>query len=504
MDVHISLPPRGARTTAIHRQLASAIVDGVLAPGARLPATRELAAELGVARTTVSAAYDRLLAEGLVEARVGAGTFVADVRAAAAGGATTTDRAEARSIRQGISGSHSPADPCTAAALHPIPLIAELAADDDGLAPDPAPDRIRWDFAGGSPDPTLFPHADWRRLIAHHLRATSPYPGGYGDPTGLLELRVAIARHVRLSRAVAAEPDDVHVTLGAQHGLGLIARALLRPGDTVAVEEPGYPPVRAIFASLGARIEHVPVDAEGLRVDLLPPRARLVYATPSHQFPLGMPMTTPRRLALLAWAERHGAAVVEDDYDSEFRYGTRPLDSLHSLDRAGRVIHLATFSKSLAPGLRLGFLVAPPSLRAALRFLQRTERMSADPVPQAALADLLDTGVFAARARRSRRIYAERHRLLTAELGERMPDALRVIPSHAGLHLTAYLDAAFPRTAPRLAELAAAAGIRVTALDPFYARAPTANGLLLGFGRIPAADIPAGVAALARVTGSAR
>nr|WP_281360951.1 PLP-dependent aminotransferase family protein [Schumannella luteola] len=332
------------------------------------------------------------------------------------------------------------------------------------------------------------------------MRPTSPYPGGYGDPTGLPELRAAIARHVRLSRAVAADPDDVHVTLGAQHGLGLVARALLRPGDAVAVEEPGYPPVRAIFASLGVRVEHVPVDAEGLRVDLLPPRARLVYATPSHQFPLGMPMSTPRRLALLDWAERHGAAVVEDDYDSEFRYGTRPLDSLHSLDRAGRVIHLATFSKSLAPGLRLGFVVAPPGLRDALRFLQRTERMSADPVPQAALAELLDTGVFAARTRRSRRIYAERHRVLTAELVERMPNALHVIPSHAGLHLTAYLDAASPRSAPRLAELAAAAGIRVTALDPFYAGAPTANGLLLGFGRIPAADIPAGVASLARVT----
>ena len=212
----------------------------------------------------------------------------------------------------------------------------------------------RFDFRTGIPDATLFPYQSWRRLLVRQLRPAAVGLGAYGDPAGHPGLRQAIARHIGLARGVQAGAEEVVVTNGTQQAVDVVARVLLAPGDRVAVESPGYGPPRRLMASLGAEVLGVPVDDQGLVVEAIPPRTRLVYVTPSHQFPLGMAMSLPRRLALLAWAERHDAAVVEDDYDSEFRYGGRPIEPLQTLDGSGRVIYVGSFSKTLLPTCALG------------------------------------------------------------------------------------------------------------------------------------------------------
>ncbi|MFD5271669.1 PLP-dependent aminotransferase family protein [Streptomyces sp. NPDC058335] len=235
------------------------------------------------------------------------------------------------------------------------------------------------DFRVGLPDARLFPYDAWRPLIARELRPSAAGAVGYGDPAGHAGLPAALARHIGLSRGVRTGPDDVLVTTGTQQALDLIGRVMLEPGDRVAVEEPGYPPARLAFLAQGAEVTGIPVDAEGLLVDAIPPDTRAVYVTPAHQFPLGMPMSLRRRTALLRWARRHGAAVIEDDYDSEFRFGGRPVETLQSLDRDGHVIYVGSFSKVMLPSLRVGFLVAPAPLRTALRTAKYTRLAHSGP-----------------------------------------------------------------------------------------------------------------------------
>ena len=337
MEVHVSLVGRKDLTGEIYRQLRRAILDGRLPPGGRLPATRELARRLNVSRTTVTVAYDRLTGEGFITSRVGAGTFVSDGVAGPAG-------------RTGRPGG---AAPPAALGRYRGPAVFDKPAE--------------FNFRTGIPDATLFPYQSWRRLLARQLRPAAVGTGAYGDPAGHPGLRQAIARHIGLARGVQTGAEQVVVTNGTQQAVDVVARVLLAPGDRVAVESPGYGPPRRLLASLGAEVVGVPVDDQGLVVEAIPPRTRLVYVTPSHQFPLGMAMSLPRRLALLAWAERHDAAVVEDDYDSEFRYGGRPIEPLQTLDPSGRVIYVGSFSKTLLATLRLGFLVAPASLVGAVR-----------------------------------------------------------------------------------------------------------------------------------------
>ena len=301
-----------------------------------------------------------------------------------------------------------------------------------------------YDFSVGVPDPALFPFDTWRRLVSSELRAGANAPGRYADPAGLLALREAVSRYVGVSRSVLCDPEDVVVTNGTQHAIDLVCRVVLDPGDTVAVEDPGYPPAATLFAASGMRVAPVPVDEEGLVVEALPARARLVYVTPSHQFPTGAAMSLRRRVALVEWAQVHDALVVEDDYDSEFRFSSRPLEPLVNLDPSGRVCYVGSFSKTMLPALRLGFVVAPPSLRPALR----TARQLSDgfsPVPtQAALARFIDEGMLARHVRKASNAYARRHVAVLAAL-EPVP-GLRVVPSSAGLHLCARLPGAGPAT----------------------------------------------------------
>jgi GntR family transcriptional regulator/MocR family aminotransferase len=361
--------------------------------------------------------------------------------------------------------------------------------------------KPRYDFSAGVPDVRQFPFAEWRRSVSRALRGVV-LDGGYPDPAGRADLRAAIARFVSVSRAVKAGPDDVVVTHGAQQALDLIARVLVEPGTCVAVEEPGYPRARQVFASYGARIALVPVDDEGLVVSRLPDAARLVYVTPSHQFPLGMPMSLERRLALLHWAARRGAVIVEDDYDTELRFSGRPLEPMQSVDRVGRVLYVATFSKVMLPSLRLGFVVAPASLRPALVAAKRLADGGCAEHDQAALARFLDDGHLARHIRRTTREYAARRDAITAILARDFAPWLRVVPGAAGLHISAL---AGPKVdVERAVEIAAAKGVAVETLAAYYAKAPAQPGFILGYGAIPTARIAAGMKALLAAVRAAR
>jgi len=468
MDLAVDLDARGDRVGAIYRALLEAIRAGRLGVGDRLPPSRVLARDLGVARNTVATAYERLVAEGFLDSRVGDGTYVAGLAAPV------------------------PA-PRRAGALHPRAGWTFRALPVSGEHPVPP-----HDFRVGIPDAGLFPFDTWRRLVAAELRAGAHSPGTYAHPAGLPALRAAIVRSLALSRGVAAEPDEVIVTHGTQQALDLVARVLVEPGDVVAVEDPGYPFARELFASYGARVVPVRVDAEGLVVEEVPDGARLVFTTPSHQFPLGPPLSMARRTALLELANRQRIAIVEDDYDSEFRFTERPLETLHAMDRHGRVVYVGTFSKSLVPALRSGYLVAPASLREALLGARQLADGYGAPAEQAALAHFVADGMLARHLRRARATYAERRGLVIDGLQRLLGQRLELVPSAAGLHVTAtFHDEAVDDAA--VVAAAAEAGVAVEALSA-YAHGPgVPPGLVLGYGAAVTSSITPGLERLARL-----
>jgi len=475
MDLHIGLSGRGL-ADQIYRQIRAVILDGRLRPGEALPSTRELASRLSVSRNTVCTAYDRLVAEGYLCARAGARTYVSD------------------GIRTSLGDRPRPA----ASAVQPRTVWAAQPEPLDMSIPDEA-----YDFRPGVPDSRGFPFATWRALLADTLRASTAMTTSYGDPAGHPELRQAIARHIGVSRAVRVAADDVLVTSGIQQALDLIGRVLIEPGDVVAVEDPGWLPARSLFQTLGAQVVGVRVDAEGLVVADLPARARMVYVSPSHQFPIGVAMSLPRRLDLLAWAERTGAVVVEDDYDSEFRYAGRPLEPLHSLDQSARVVYVGSFSKTLLPSLRMGFCIPPPSLFPALRKAKYLLDWHTALPLQAALATFIDRGLLARHIRRMRRVYQDRRDRLYAALHRHFADVLDPLPSVAGLHLGArLLDQHVDDRA--VVDRAAAAGVHLPPWSDFAMNRPVSRGLLIGYGRIPADRIEDGLAVLRQCLDSVR
>lgn len=306
MEIDLFVDPTRPRQTSatLFDQIRDAITTARLAPGDRLPTSRDLAAELGVARSTIATVYAHLIGEGFVEARTGDGTYVA----------------------------HHPASTPPRRRAAPTALTPRRA-----VAPPPQPaviSDVRIDLRTGRPDPQLFPLVDWRRCVTTALQSPPP---GYGDPAGLPALRRALAAWIRRSRGVVAEPEQVLVTAGAQQSFDLLSRVLLAPGDTIAIEEPGYAPARRVFEHNGLRVAPVPVDSDGIVVEAIPSSARAVYVTPSHQLPTGVTMTAARRRALLALAHQRSLAIIEDDYDTEYRHVDRPLEPLQLLDTAGRV-----------------------------------------------------------------------------------------------------------------------------------------------------------------------
>jgi GntR family transcriptional regulator/MocR family aminotransferase len=455
-DRHAPLPLTGQ----IAAQLREALADGRLAAGERLPSSRALAAAVGVSRTVVTAAYTQLFAEGWLEGRHGSGTYVAPGAAGPlAGGADPV-------LGAAGSGSAPPAAPA--------PGPGRRTGSSRATPPQPA-GSAAVNLRPGIPWAAGIDPAAWRRAWRH--AGTEPVPAE-PDPRGRGALREALTGYLRRSRGVCATADQILVTRGVSAGLGLVASALLRPGDQVGVEEPGYQAARAVFASRGARLVPCRVDRDGLVVEELPGDLRLVYTTPAHQYPLGGRLPVPRRQALAAWARATGALIIEDDYDGEFRYDVAPLPTLFGLD-PDVVIYLGTTSKTLTPALGAGWLVARRDLIPVLTATAADlgERVSG-PV-QHAVTELLASGELERHVRRMRHEYARRRAVLVAALGSRLTG------DTAGMHMVLELP---PGTAPALAAAARERGVEVATLDRYFAGPPARDGLVLGYG---AADLAA-------------
>jgi GntR family transcriptional regulator/MocR family aminotransferase len=465
-QLFVRLDPRSAEPlqAQICASIRRAILDGVLPPGARLPSSRALADDLGLSRTTTVLAFEQLAAEGYLSAVSGSGTFV------------TRDLPASRSRPGALTG----------AVVRQPPRISRrggaLAATPTPSHKIPGPPRA---FRLGTPALDCVPMAEWTRLVTRRLRSHSLTQLDYGAVVGLAALREAIANHMQRARGTSCAPEQVVVVAGAQHGLSLIAGLLIDPGDVAWMEEPGYPGARAALIAAGARVRAIPVDGNGLDVDAgarRAPDARLVYVTPSHQFPLGVAMNLPRRVALLAWARAAGAWVIEDDYDSEFRYGRQPVACLHGLDADGRVVYVGSFSKSLFPALRLGFLIVPPHLCDAMVGARRASDIHVPTLEQAALADFMISGHYERHLRRMRSEYRARLEAFVESAERHCGGALRLRPVSTGLHAVADVDA--PDAV--VWREAVARGVEVMPLSAFCAdrRVRPANGIVLGFAAV--------------------
>ena len=473
-DLLIRLDRRagGALQRQIYAEIRRAVLDGVVQPGARLPSSRALADDLAVSRTTTLLAFEQLMAEGYLVGRHGSGTFVAHE--------LPDDLPRAGGARQRPAAVRHPPLSRRGLAVTSTPPAARRM---------PGPPRA---FRLGAPALDLFPLRLWSQLINRRLRSLTLAQLDYNEAGGFRPLREAIADHVQSARGTRCRADDVLIVGGTQRGLELISDLLLDVGDEAWLEEPGYPGARAALVGAGARIVPVPVDDEGLSVVTgarLAGRARLVYVTPSNQFPLGVPMSLPRRLALLRWASAARAWVLEDDYDSEFRYGARPIPCLHGLDEDGRVIYAGSFSKTLFPALRLGFLIVPSDLQRRLVCARRAADVHPPLLEQAALADLMAEGHFDRHLRRMRAAYRERLDALVDAAERWCKGALTVRPVRTGLHAVADLTSA---DAERVHHEAAIRGVELTPLAHYFLGRPrsilsgarSTNAIVLGFASV--------------------
>jgi GntR family transcriptional regulator/MocR family aminotransferase len=468
----------------LYDRLRAAILAGELHPGARLPATRAVASELGISRNTVLNVYEQLRAEGFVEGRTGSGTRVVDELPPH----LLNRRATVRPLRmQGRLDILSRRGHVLAAQGRFGMRRGRPPALDFGV---PALDR--------------FPVDIWARLTARRLRQSPAGLLDYADPAGYQPLREAIAAYIAASRGVRCVPEQVIVVAGAQQALDLAARVLLNPGDGTWMEEPGYRGAHAAFLGNGAHLIPVPVDRDGLDVVEGSRRggARLAYVTPAHQFPLGHVMSLQRRLTLLAWAAHMSAWVLEDDNDSEYRYDGHPIPTLFSLDRNGFVIHVGTFAKTLFPSLRIGYLVAPSELVDVLASARAVAGWCCSGLEQAVLADFITEGHLARHVRRMRSLYAERRDALVDACSRRLDGIESFEAPPVGMHAVAWLD---PRVDDRrCAERALEHGVTVAPISEFCLERPPRPGLVLGYAAVDPASIKAAVNRLATALAEVR
>ncbi len=471
----------------LYERLRGSILAGQLEVGARLPSTRVLASELGVSRNTTALAYELLLLEGYIESRVGDGTRVA--------------RLQAGQLFQGTRNAkdqHPTDTPGTPPAV--------LARRGQLLLNTPYPEEFYANqtragtslFLVGQPDVAYFPYETWARLVARHARRSLQAVSLYQNTQGYSPLRAAIAAHIGMTRGVHCSPEQIILTAGAQGALDLVARVLLDPGDLAWVEDPGYSGARGALLAAGARLVPLPIDEEGIDVAAgrqLCRDARLVIVTPSHQFPTGVTMSLSRRLALLEWGRETQAWIVEDDYDSEYRFSGRPLEALQGLDSAGRVLYIGTFSKVLFPSLRLGYLVAPSELLKGFSATRRLIDVHLPLLEQMALADFIAEGHFARHLRKMRLLYFERRNALVDALTRELGDILDVAVPEAGMHLVAWLPSGM--SAQTATQRASARGLHILPISQFSLRPLQRDGLMLGFASASSQELRAGVQTLA-------
>jgi GntR family transcriptional regulator/MocR family aminotransferase len=466
-----------------YRALRAAILERRLAPGSRLPATRALARELGLSRNTVLAAYEQLVAEGYTSARVGSGTTVCGTL------------------------PHAPRPPAATSSRRPGPprlsaFGARIAAGiPRGQASWSLPrEPLPYDFRYGEPAYSDLPLATWSRLLGRRARRLSVRRLAYQPPGGAPELREALAAYLARARGVRTTAEHLLVLRGSQQAIDLATRLLVDPGDTVVLEEPHYTGFSFCTTALGAKPVFVPVDDEGLSVVALETvrTARLAFVTPSHQFPAGGVMPLARRLALLAWAQRRDAFLLEDDYDGEFRHTGRPLECLQALDEHGRVLYTGTASKLLFPALRIGWLVAPPALAPYFEDAKALADTGTATLEQLALADFITAGHLERHVRRMRTRLAARRNALIESLSHELPERARLSGADAGLHVLLRLDELAMRGVRALREACRAHGVGIYPAAPFYARPPRRAEVLLGYGALGEDAIREGVRRLRR------
>lgn len=486
-EIAFDPPRKGSRRSAesVYEQLRAAILDGRLVAGLKLPAERQSAVFFGVSRNTVARAYARLAVEGLAQSRQGSGTYVAPK--------------QKRSPRE-----RTPTPRTFDSRLNPQWRRSELEQAlnfwHDSQPAKASKETASLDFRPALVDPRLFPFEIFRRVSAKQLRRMELKPPAFKSPQGNrghFPLRASIATHIGISRAVVCEPDDVLVTAGAQQAFDILARVLVTPGvTTVAIEDPGYPPMRAAFLAAGAKVVPVPVDAEGLVVDALPASVQIVCVCPSHQFPLGVSMSAARRAALLGFARRHGAVIVEDDYDGEFRYGGAPLQALRSNASADDVFYVGTFSKCMLPALRLGFVVAPQWAMPALTMAKNCLDWHCPTLTQMAVARFIADGHLARHVRKLRDVYRKRRDLVWDILQSDFADELSPMQSHYGMHVAAFSAPSkrLKRVTSRLLE----SNVHMHSFERYFFGTPTSEGLVFGYGAVDLKGIAQGLKALRR------
>jgi GntR family transcriptional regulator/MocR family aminotransferase len=482
IPLHVDRRSRLPLQRQLYNELRSAILNGRLERGARLPATRVLAADLSVSRNTVAGAFDQLLAEGYLEGKVGSGTYVTQ--------ALPDDLLNVSGDAPAQSSSPPPAHQPSRRGQHLASIVVSHAR---GISAPRA-------FRAGIPALDLFPRQLWARLTARAVRQAPAPILTYAEAAGYRPLREAIAAYVRAARGVRCVTDQVVVTCGSQQALDLAARVLLDPGEMAWVEDPGYLGARGALQAAGVQCEAVPIDGEGLDVAhglARAPAARLAVVTPSHQYPLGITMSLGRRMQLLAWARQQHAWIVEDDYDSEYRYQGRPLAALQGLDPAGRVIYIGTFSKVLFPGLRLGYLIAPENLVDAFIAARALADRHSHGIDQVVVTEFLTEGHFARHVRRMRALYAERQQALVSSVQRELGEMIEVHPSEAGLDLIGWLpEGADDR---EVASAARAAGIMIAPVSAYTIRARLRPGIRLGYASVSPRQIREGVKKLGSV-----
>jgi GntR family transcriptional regulator/MocR family aminotransferase len=484
----IPLSDRATSGAPIHRQIyekmRQAILSGELQAKSRVPSSRELAAQLGVSRMTIVSAYDQLFAEGYLESKIGAGTFVAGELPE-----TLLQAPKTSAVKTAVSSRE----------LNLSAQGSQLTRNLDGLLSEHSANKFV-PFQNGLTAIDSFPFETWARIAARWNRHAPPTILLEDDLAGFYPLRQAIAAHLKSARGVTCAPEQVIITAGSQQALALISRVFLEPEDEVWIEDPGYVSARSLFELSRAKLIPVPVDKDGLNFSAAFEQSKtpkLIYVTPSHQYPLGVTMSITRRLSLIETARATGAWIIEDDYDSEYRYSGHPLASLQGLDQSGRVLYVGTFSKTIFPSLKLGCLVVPPYLVDVFTAARMLSGAQSPLIEQAILSEFIAEGHFARHIRRMRTLYKERQHILIDEVRRNLQGLLEMETDDAGMHLVGWLPDNFDDR--KVSENAAAQNIRLSPISEHFINKNQCNGLIFGYAAFDEKRIRNGIAKLTKV-----